>query len=71
MVQPDGLRAVKGVHSLGWEGREEESWRNWDSCRRMWSGLCINFGLMNCLCHLCFGPECLCVILGIESLYVD
>jgi hypothetical protein len=26
MVQPDGLRAVKGVHSLGCAGCGEESW---------------------------------------------
>jgi hypothetical protein len=61
MVHSDGLRAVKGVHSLGWEGQEEESW--WKS--RIVVGEC------QWVMYLCFGPECLCIyVLGLECLCI-
>jgi hypothetical protein len=43
MVQPDGLRAVKGVHSLGWEGWWKRVGGNQDSCRRMSVGYVFMF----------------------------
>jgi len=43
MVQPDGLRSIKGVHSLGCVGCGEESW---------WIGIVVGvehgFGATEC-----------------------
>jgi hypothetical protein len=49
MVQPNGLKAMKGVYSLGWEGVWKRVGGNQDSCRRMPMVYVYAFGA-ECLC---------------------
>jgi hypothetical protein len=57
MVQPDGLRAVKGVHSLGWAGWWKRAGGNQDSCRRIPVVMYLCFGAESAYVFMVFGAR--------------